>query len=211
MPRQVVVPGMHRSGTSMVAGVLHRLSVFMGERMLGSDMSNPTGHYEDLEFLAINKAILHAAGGSWRHPPSHEVIMSVTRYDQQMVDLVARRDAEHELWGWKDPRTCLTLDKWAPLLSKPTYFVCHRRPHAVMFSLMQRNRMSWTEAGFLLREYEARMIRDGVLYYLQYEQMLEDPKDAVRFMAGRLGLEPTPSAVAFIDPALDHSKVPTCV
>ncbi len=197
----------------MVAGVLQRLGVFMGEHLQSADISNAKGHYEDLEFQAINKAILAAAGGSWRHPPSHEAIMSVTKYDRQMADLVARRDAEHELWGWKDPRTCLTLEKWAPLLSDPTYVVCHRRVHGVVFSLMQRNHMSEMEAVSLLRTYMQRI--EGIdALERWYDKAVMDPIDFVIRLTVDLGLsvggQALRAADAFIDPALDHSRVATC-
>lgn len=209
MPRQVVVPGMHRSGTSMVAGVLQRLGVFMGEHLQAADSSNQRGHYEDLEFQRINKAILRDAGGSWRHPPSHEAIMGVTKYDRQMADLVARRDAEHEIWGWKDPRTCLTLAKWAPLLSDPIYLICQRRPHGVVFSLMARNHMGQMEAAQLSREYAKRLgDLDGRVIW--YESALREPIKFVHWLADHVGASYSMKAVAFIDPSLDHSRIPTC-
>jgi hypothetical protein len=215
MSRQIVVPGMHRSGTSMVAGVLQRLGVFMGEHLLGADISNPSGHYEDLEFQQINKAILRAAGGSWRHPPSHDAIMAVHAYDRHMEGLVAKRDREHELWGWKDPRTCLTLCKWAPLLSQPMFVFVDRNPEAIQQSLMRRNGMSAEEADELDAIYCDRTMDVLALYedaeiLVPYEQVLMRPKLWVALIAGELGLSPTSEAIAFIDPSLDHSRVPTC-
>ncbi len=209
MPRQVVVPGMHRSGTSMVAGVLQRLGVFMGEHLQGADSSNAKGHYEDLEFQAINKAILAAAGGSWRHPPSHEAIMSVTKYDRQMADLVARRDAEHELWGWKDPRTMLTLRKWEPFLKAPLMIYVSRERFAVVASLMRRNGLGEREAHQLCQEYEDRMPSCTAIL-ASYECMVDNPEWAVFRLAQDLNLPYSEDAVAFIDPALDHSRVATC-
>ncbi|ABN70622.1 hypothetical protein Smar_1536 [Staphylothermus marinus F1] len=49
--RTVVVLGMHRSDTSMIAGILNILGVYMGERLLGASWSNPLGHFEDLVSL----------------------------------------------------------------------------------------------------------------------------------------------------------------
>ena len=216
MPRQIVILGMHRSGTSMVAGVLQRLGVSMGEYMLGSDVSNPAGHYEDIEFLRINKAILAHAGGNWRNPPSHEAIMSVHKFDAQMAALVAKRDAAHELWGWKDPRTCLTLCKWAPLLSEPVYVSVERDLDSVARSLMRRNRMTNEEALALDKVYWDRAddtlaAVEGRKLWVCYDDALLVPERCVEDLARGLGVDPTADAVAFIDPALDHSKVPTCV
>jgi len=207
----------------MVAGVLHRLGVFMGEHLLGSDVSNTSGHYEDLEFLAINKAILRDAGGSWRHPPSHEAIMSVTKYDRQMAALVARRDAEHELWGWKDPRTALTLGKWRPLLSDPLFVRVWRKQEHTVASLTRRNGMSSFEARQLCALYAGRA----------YDVLRYEPKERVRFckyaamcrqkcrgvkqqetaqlgrLAAAIGVSVTTDAWKFVDPSLNHwDKMP---
>jgi len=179
--------------------------------MLGSDSSNPTGHYEDLEFLAINKAILRVAGGSWRSPTSHEAIMAVHTYDARMAALVAKRDAEHELWGWKDPRTCLTLEKWMPLLSHPFVAYIHRDHRSVMDSLWRRNHIGLSEGIPLCGEYERRLEGIHFDWFGDYEVMVNYPEDSVQALAAALDLEPSPAAVAFINPSLDHSWVATCV
>ena len=49
----IVVAGMHRSGTSLVAGYLQSLGVDMGARLLAADHANPRGYFEDrLRFTA---------------------------------------------------------------------------------------------------------------------------------------------------------------
>jgi len=197
----------------MVAGVLQRLGVFMGERLQGADVSNPRGHYEDLEFQLLNKAILAHAGGSWRHPPSHEAIMGVTKFDRQMAALVARRDAEHELWGWKDPRTCLTLCKWAPLLSEPVYVVAWRDWDAIIASLGSRNGMNANEVKDLCLLYDERFMQaqgEAPVFVAGYERAVDSPGQFVASLADALGIPTTPEAIAFIDPSLDHSRVSAC-
>ena len=39
--KTVIVLGMHRSGTSMVAGILNKLDINMGKKMIGKSASNP--------------------------------------------------------------------------------------------------------------------------------------------------------------------------
>ena len=136
--------------------------------------------------------------------------MGVTEYDRQMADLVARRDAEHELWGWKDPRTCLTLEKWAPLLSDPYYLECYRSVGSVCKSLLRRNGIPMLEGARLLEEYESR-IESLVSLECWYERALADPPWFVKGIADYIVVEPTCEAVEFIDPSLDHAMAwPTC-
>lgn len=41
MNKQVIVLGMHRSGTSTMALILQQLGVHMGDQLLGSSPANP--------------------------------------------------------------------------------------------------------------------------------------------------------------------------
>ena len=53
----VVVTGMHRSGTSMLAQMVDHLGVAMGERLYGATVNNLHGHYERPGFYGIPHAI----------------------------------------------------------------------------------------------------------------------------------------------------------
>ena len=55
---QIVVLGMHRSGTSLLSSILRRMGVNMGTNFLNEDYWNPYGYWEDKDFLWINKGIL---------------------------------------------------------------------------------------------------------------------------------------------------------
>ena len=56
--KTIVILGMHKSGTSMVAGVLEKLGANMGKELLGPHWSNPLGHFENVKFVNLNERIL---------------------------------------------------------------------------------------------------------------------------------------------------------
>ncbi len=60
MPTCYVVAGPPRSGTSLTAGLLHRLGVSMGSRLLPADTMNPKGFFVDLDFEEILSRIYNA-------------------------------------------------------------------------------------------------------------------------------------------------------
>ena len=155
----VIILGMHRSGTSLVAHLLHQMGVSMGEEFLEADEYNPTGYWEDTEFLAVNKAILAAAGGDWCHPPSVEDVESV-RHDleSEMVDLIKCRAEANERWGWKDPRACLTAPLWNRYLEDPRYIVCRRRDGDIRTSLERCHPEDDVDWDALIDEYYARVM-----------------------------------------------------
>ena len=70
MGTAIIVLGGHRSGTSCVAGIIHRLGVPLGEHLLGPGVGNPVGHFEDLAFYHLHRLILgeNRDPKAWRYP-----------------------------------------------------------------------------------------------------------------------------------------------
>src|SRR3972149_6783295 len=92
MRSQVIVLGMHRSGTSLIASILHLSGISMGKEFLRPDNGNPGGYFEDLEFLNLNKTVLTQAEGTWRKPPSKERIsISGSKNKKYIKELVFKR------------------------------------------------------------------------------------------------------------------------
>ncbi|MEL5879436.1 hypothetical protein [Cereibacter sphaeroides] len=58
----VLVLGMHRSGTSMLGGVLDRLGCQGARTHLKAAPSNPKGYFESPEIMKLNDAILATLG-----------------------------------------------------------------------------------------------------------------------------------------------------
>jgi hypothetical protein len=133
---------MHRSGTSVIAGVVETLGVFMGSRKLGKSKANPLGHFEDLDFLYLNESILKSIGCSWDRPPTEELVLKLEGKFERIPKLIEKRNSKHEIWGWKDPRTSVLIDLYFPYLSNPYFIVCRRKNVAVAKSLKKRNGFS---------------------------------------------------------------------
>jgi len=67
-PRIVAVLGMHRSGTSWLAGSLQDLGLEMGE-VSTRDPHNLKGNRESPVLMEIHDGVLVDSGGSWKRPP----------------------------------------------------------------------------------------------------------------------------------------------
>lgn len=151
-----VVLGMHRSATSLVAFALERCGIAMyGGRF----------HCEDTSAMRINDQILSAAGGSWDSPPSYEAIMAKKdQFSRTIAQFVNKRYRQARgngrgLWGFKDPRTALTFDLWAPYLIRPILINVIRHPEEVARSLQRRNGFSIDFGIQLAKEYNRRILR----------------------------------------------------
>ncbi len=155
-----VVLGMHRSATSLVAKGLVKAGVHMGDELLGEHPSNPWGHYEDADFIRMNDQLLSAAGGTWDRPPIEENIAALENvWGARIKDFVEGKLRE-PFWGWKDPRTVLTIRLYLPYLVNPHFVACFRNPQDVAKSLAKRDReMTRKMALVLARIYNDRLLR----------------------------------------------------
>ncbi len=199
MQKTVIILGMHRSGTSMVAGILNCLGIDMGEDQPGKQVSNPLGHFEDVDFLSINKNILASAGGNWFEPPAYSDILALRDdYLTEIQILIQDRSNKSPKtpWGWKDPRTSLTIDLYLPFLDQPYYIWCRRDPSAICKSLQKRNQIQLSHCQDLI-EYYNNQIKDFTLrnpgipvLIVDYEDVIKEPEFWIRNLNQYLGLDP---------------------
>ena len=156
--KTMVVLGMHRSGTSLVAeGVGHIVEMHPG-----------CAEYENMAFVGLNERILRAAGGGWNRPPSHEAILAQAgTFGHQIKTLIERESARAvdtkngKWWGWKDPRTTLTIDLYTPYLENPHYVACFRDPDDVVKNIMRVGPRGPYEPEYLrelIQTYNSRLL-----------------------------------------------------
>lgn len=148
MNKTFIVLGMHRSATSLIAKALHSIGVNMGDRLLPPANDNPEGFFEDIEFLQTNIQLL--GGDRWANPPEG-------LQDIDVEKLIKRKDVA-PLWGWKDPRTVLTIEKYYDLLEDPILVCVFRKPEHVGASLERRGNMSKEQGVKLADEYNQRLL-----------------------------------------------------
>jgi len=110
----VVVLGMHKSGTTLVARTLHEAGINMGVSKTGG---YPQCKYEDRRALSIKSAILYDGR------PRHSLVLPTSDHDcREDIRIYATcRSKESENWGVKVPGITLCYDQWADAL--PTHKV----------------------------------------------------------------------------------------
>jgi hypothetical protein len=99
------------------------------------------------------------------------------------------------LWGWKDPRTCLTLPFWAPLLPETRCVICLRNPLDVARSLEKRDGLSLERGVRLWVDYlGSALLHSAGLprLFVSFDDLVERPASELARIAAFVG--PTPAA-----------------
>lgn len=189
MNRLFLLFGLHRSGSTCTAGVVHYLGVDMGQN---------EGLFENLDFVLRNDEILWSVEGSWDRPPTNERIQATTYPTERLQDFLAQH--RDRVFGLKDPRILLTFDIWQPHLRDlpVTYVFIHRPFHSSVKSLAYRDDLSLEDSATILSPYlenfykhRYRLETQGVdIIDVHYESLIKDPTDFVAEINRRLNVHP---------------------
>lgn len=213
-----MVLGMHRSGTSCLAGVLAASGVSFGDTIRGN-RHNRRGYFEQRGIVEMNEAALVSAGGSWGNPPVKTEVhpawrLEIRKKGQSLMEAGVR--------GVKDPRILLLLDDWMAALDEPIAILAtFRHPLAVAASLARRNSMPLDASLKLWSAYNSRLIEAHqkfcfplIAFDLRYPHLY---LNAISTASRDWGLDlPVRSARAFVSSQLDHhigeskTPIPAC-
>jgi hypothetical protein len=202
----VLILGMHRSGTSCLAGMLRSSGLYLGDGIKESNNFNKKGNQEHLEARAVNHELILTNGGTWYSPQNVENIPDhlIERVDQ----LKKSFERNSSIYGIKDPRMIFCLDAW---FDTSTQLVgTFRHPENVYNSLAFRNanrqlkvEANWFDTWYA---YNKRLLE---IYYKTPFPIVnfdwEDKKyiDFVNRISARLGIN---GEEMFFDPSLKHQN-----
>lgn len=166
----VIVAGMHRSGTSLVTGVLEAGGWHPGERLL----SSPAEQYrEDEDFVALHRSwlgdVLPPGDGhpDWGVSSGGTIAADLdqdswTRMGLGAADYRRTRSGQHSRWVAKDPRASLFLPVWAAHTDAHFVFV-YRTPWDVVDSAIRLGHGPFCSQPRLVRDawfdYNRRIVR----------------------------------------------------
>ncbi len=153
----VVIFGMHRSGTSCLAGCLEELGLQLGN-VITSAPYNQKGNRENPDIWPIHDAILSRAGAAWDNPPEGVVSWS-SEHVTDMRQFLKGYQTLPEPWGFKDPRITLLLDGWFSMVPRLRLVASIRHPVAVAKSLAARNGFAEERSFALWERYNCEVLR----------------------------------------------------
>ncbi len=136
MAQTLIITGMHRSGTSLLASLLQRAGINIGSRLLGASRGNLRGHFEDADFYEFQDQALRDRGQTFL--VCQPFVFEPSQVEMERARALIKEREGRPVWGWKDPRTSLFLDFWHELLPDALFLFVYRHPLDVLLSLIRR-------------------------------------------------------------------------
>lgn len=213
-PVAVCILGMHRSGTSCLAGSLQLAGLYLGQ-VVESAPFNRKGNRENLDIRELNDAVLNTSGGAWNEPP-HAIRWTAAQASRR-DELIAQFESEPgRTWGFKDPRTVLTLPFWRERLPDLRFVVTFRHPLAVAHSLAARDGLSLSHGLRLWGTYNriiSSLAEFGDVPTVCFDAPAVDYLAAINIVSRRLSLDALQDATtaqgSFFDETLRHQSTTT--
>lgn len=205
-PIATIVLGMHRSGTSLISRCLGLLGVELGpeENLLAPDGFNPTGFWEHKTVVGLNDEVLAIFGGTWNSlpelPDGWENDPRLAQLREIAAAFIKKEFGRFCSWGFKDPRTCVTLPFWKPLLPPARYVLCFRSPADVAHSL--EHAMAFEDGIALWTAYVEASVRHTATdkrVAVFYDDVLADPSGELRRIASEIGIPASEQALAAVN------------
>ena len=221
---QIVVLGMHRSGTSALTRLINLMGAYLG---VEGSLTEPTednrkGYWERGDVYTLHQELLSAVGMDWYTASQFDFdLLSAeqrTTFTAKAGKIVRKLEA-HRPWVLKDPRLCLLLPLWRELLEVPVYVHIYRSPLQVAQSLHTRNSNRFPiRFGIALWEQHnlaaLSHTRGFPRLLVSHQDLIERPVKTVQTLHKELvalgipGLRcPSKREIAsFIDPGLYHER-----
>ena len=182
------VVGCHRSGTSLLAGII---SDFLAKQknselpeQLSAQVDNPGGFFESRQLVNLNEALLNQLGVDWQHPPLHAIQWQRGEFLPRLhaARKTFAQQALNQAWVDKDPRLCLTYPAYQHVLLKRTPIAAViRHPMEVAGSLQARDMIPLAKGliiWFLYNQHLSRsLINTDVL--ISYQSLVDTEEKAI--------------------------------
>jgi hypothetical protein len=197
----VVVAGMHRAGTSVVARGLLALGLDLGDALMAADVRmNARGFFEDLDIVRTNDALLDREGADWKSVALLDAVDWRAHESERAAarDLLSRKLERTGSFAFKDPRVPRLIPFWqrvfAEMAVDDAYVIAVRHPCAVIDSLAARDdldarRSAWLWLTHLVCALRYTHGRPRVV--VDYDRMLDSPRRELARIARALALPPS--------------------
>ena len=173
----VIILGMHRSGTSIIGGLVNQMGFQTGGPLIQPAKDNEKGFFERIDVVLQNDVFfqdqqIHYSFHTQNYDPLIALRLALTReqdFSYGREGLLFLNDPKNYPYMLKDPRLCITLRTWLPLLqSIPAILFTFRHPLDVALSLHNREQEQF------------RIVRGLRLWYVYNRRAIQQSQDLCR-------------------------------
>ena len=194
----ILILGMHRGGTSALAGGVAALGAGFGERLMQAvPDQNAKGFWEDLDVVSTDDRVLLALGRTWDSiepiAPDEWKQPELERLADEALELLKQRLDEHRVWAVKDPRASRLLPFWQPLIERAgavaSYVIALRNPLSVARSLAARDGFAAEKSHLLWMGHMLAAMDDSAgaaRVVVDYDRLLHAPAHELERVARAL-------------------------
>ncbi|MBB3934589.1 rhamnan synthesis F family protein [Aureimonas phyllosphaerae] len=196
----ILIVGMHRSGTSALAGMMMRLGIDVPGDLIPPAFDNPKGFFENRRFVEFDDRLLGELGYLYDDAVSIPHAAFAVARDAGAVERLRRLATlelgEAESVLVKDPRICRLLPLWIPAVEATGRVVATihplRHPMEVAQSLQKRNEFPLEQGLLLWLSHVLAAERDSrgrPRSFLMYDAVMQDWRSAASRIASDIGIE----------------------
>ncbi|RID90337.1 hypothetical protein D2N39_18400 [Gemmobacter lutimaris] len=218
----LIVLGMHRSGTSALAGVLGQMGCDLPQDLMEPAPMNAKGFFESNRITGLNEELLASAGFTWysvpRFPADWFASPKAGEFALRAQEVLRDEFGQSHLFVMKDPRICRLLPFWHDALEtadcRPLHVCTHRHPLDVAASL---TRWANYEPGYGLVLWLRHVLdaeaesRGRARVFTSYDRLLTDWTQEIGRIGQGLGLKwprspetAAPAVAGFLSNELRH-------
>ena len=197
----VAMLGVGRSGTSAIARGLQAIGVDLGDNLRPGGGKNPTGFFEDNDFLEISRRLkrtLAVRADDVRLLEDAEYdLPEVRKVEDDCVEMIRRRFGNSPIWGYKYARTSRFLPFFGRVFERcgveVRYVFAVRNPLSVARSrarlephrgTQEKSDLEWLTN--VVPHFERT--RGTTCVFVDYDRVMADPAAELERMARGLGL-----------------------
>lgn len=186
VPRYALcILGMHRSGTSALAGTLARFGADAPATMMKTTEDNAAGYYESTPIMLLNEKLLKSAGTSWddwtRIPEGWFAGPRAAAMKAEAREVLEKEFGASPLFVLKDPRICRLWPFWRDVLADmgvtPVPILMLRPAEEVAQSLFRRDKLPLAMGRLIWLRHQLdadAATRDAPRVVTSYDQLLTD-------------------------------------
>jgi hypothetical protein len=191
----ILIPGMHRSGTSALTGTLGLLDVYLGKDLMPGNFANKKGYFENTTLFKINESVLSQINSSWDDVFFDETKPERIKESDELQTTFIHEFQYAKIFAVKDPRLVYLFPLYEKILQELKIHIKiilpYRNPVEVANSLHRRDNMPM-EKGMLLWVYNfllaEKLTRDYDRIFVNFDELITNTSEVISQISSKLSI-----------------------